>query len=101
MCIDGYNYGSKVTTPQQNEKTRMVLSLPKMNDNEQNNNKVVSGSGIRTETNSVNESTGKRSQLTSIHQLKNAMRIMPEVRPIAIHNRHVSSAASGPGTGDN
>lgn len=56
ICIDG----KKVATPQPTEKTRTVFSLPKMNDNEQNNN-AFNASGLRTETNSVNESMTEKS----------------------------------------
>ena len=53
-----------------------------------------SNMGTRTETLSVNDEVEKSSQMynASIMQLKNAMRMQPEVRPLSITNRHLSLA---------
>ena len=75
----------------------MVFSLPNMDGGD--NSKPPSGLAVGTETNSLNESTEKSIQLynMSMMQLKTAMRVMPDVRPIEIHNRHNTSSKSGAG----
>ena len=55
------------------------------------------GSGMgRTDNMSMNDKVENTSQLynASIMQLKNAMKMQPEVRPLSITNRHLSLAQS-------
>ena len=87
------NYHTQVATPNTTDRMRIPLPIPVKNEIEQQKaENMISGSGIRTASHSVQDSIDRNSQL---YKLKNAMRMQPEVRPIAYKGRHGSTMKAG------